>query len=213
MYVSNIKTLGKAPHRLMVYGKSSARAAAAFSLVELVFVMGVIGVLMSIMVPVAHNGIKKAEKLQIQNNMRKICQTYRSYLADDHAAIRVTNLKAFAKKLATETGLGAHDASVWRLKGTSVPKSVLTDTWNGAESEFKVNKNVTLDSHPYTPFIWTAGLEGDAAFADANKNKPKFICLWNGDVVECQKDDDVYLYDGKNFVRDIKTVLDALTAL
>lgn len=152
----------------------------AFTLVELLIVIAIIGILSSLIFPAIANAFKQVDKVKAQNNASGISKSWLAYSKMD-ARPRMLSAKDiynWAKVLAEKQDLNKPDfwlldfdpAVMEKTAGGSLPITIVNKTGNTYQlnpefTQYPISwevANSTLPNAPIsTPLIWTRGLKGD----------------------------------------------------
>jgi prepilin-type N-terminal cleavage/methylation domain-containing protein/prepilin-type processing-associated H-X9-DG protein len=158
-----------------------------FTMVEILAVIGIIGILAAVLVPVAQRGLVMAAKSTASSNLKTIVTTYISYQMANKVAIteggntddgQASSTEQFAEVLAKNAKL--NNGELWyitndkKLDGKVIPKSVLQDGKSGnllaavkpISWAVVVNASNSKFNDPTYPLIWTRGLGSDGRWKE-----------------------------------------------
>lgn len=178
----------------------------AFTLIELLAVLAIIGILAALLFPAVSGIQARAKRTQASNDLRQITLAYINFASSGGTSRKMTtantaDIYVWAAKVSRYGGL--NDAAVYFVKGdpaadsvASLPTQVLDDPanlsslnaqFNGSPLSYSVARNLADSAPPSTtPLIWTRDLQasGDWSATSPFGGKAGHIGFLDGHVTE-----------------------------
>jgi prepilin-type N-terminal cleavage/methylation domain-containing protein/prepilin-type processing-associated H-X9-DG protein len=154
-----------------------------FSLIELLMVLGVMGILMGMLIPSVGVVREKAQKMATGHKLRQVALAVATYQNMTGRALTAPSLADWMGRLATETGIGEGELFLFKEDplvaaiGAPVPPMLMERDASGAWQPvdgfadwpvgIAVASGVSPLSNPSTtPVAWTRGLTLDGTWLD-----------------------------------------------
>ena len=173
-------------------GRRPAFKKGAFSLVELLSVIAIIGILAAILIPTVGKVIDRAKKSTAANNLRQIAIAYMTYSTESGRArtINAGSIYEWARILAQHADLNEpsiyiipEDPEVEARSDQPLPRVIatprapgekwqLTDEFDGFPLSFSVVNRLSTRAPSSTPLAWTRGLSSEGLWAPLETASP-----------------------------------------